>query len=407
VTSRLPGPLRELPPVRLLFLINNPDFFISHRLPVGLAALKAGYEVHVAAPDGPGVTRLRRLGFQVHLLRLSRSGASPLEEIRSLAAIYRLYRQIRPDLVHHVTIKPVLYGTFAARFAGVPAVVNAFSGLGFIFIQRGWRASLRRFAVNLAYRFLLRHPRQTVIFQNHDDLELASRNGWVGAADTRLIRGSGVDLNLFQAVPETPGPLLVVLPARLLWDKGIREFAGAARQLQDEGVKARFALVGSRDAGNPASATEDWLEDLERRGILEVWGQREDMHRVLGEAHIVCLPSYREGLPKSLIEAAACGRPIVTTDVPGCREVIREGEGGFLVPAGDTPALAAALRRLLEEGELRRAMGLRNRREAERSFGIEGVVRDTLAIYEAWRPRFAESGPNTTFPGDAPSKGLS
>ncbi len=384
-------------PVRLLFLINNPDFFISHRLPIGLAALKAGYDVHIAAPEGPGAKRLRQLGFHYHTVPLSRSGASPWGEMKALFAIYRLYRKLHPHLVHHVTIKPVLYGTLAARLAGVPAVVNAFSGLGFIFIQQGWKAHVRRLIVNLAYRLLLRHSRQTAIFQNSDDSKLALQKKWVRERDIVLIRGSGVDLDLFGVYPEPPGPLLVVLPARLLWDKGIREFADAARHLHSEGLKARFALVGSPDEGNPASATEEWLGAQEREGVVERWGHREDMYNVLAEAHVVCLPSYREGLPKSLIEAAACGRAIVTTDVPGCREVIRDGEGGFLVPAGDVQALPTALRHLLLNGEIRGEMGRRNRLEAETFFGIEGVVRDTLAIYRTLGSKFAEVEPNTTF----------
>jgi glycosyltransferase involved in cell wall biosynthesis len=369
---------------RILFVINNPDFFISHRLPLGIGARESGYEVHIAAPEGAGADRLRTMGFHYHPIPLSRSGASPFGELRSMFALLRLYREVRPQVVHHVTIKPVLYGTLAARIVGVPSVVNAFSGLGFIFIQGGWFARFRRFLVTSAYRLFLRHCRQIAIFQNGDDRDMAIAGGWVSRRNVVLIRGSGVDLELFQASPEVPGPLLVVFPARLLRDKGIREFAEAARRLHRGGEDfgpVRFALVGAPDPGNPASVSADWVADRVREGVLEAWGHREDMERVFAECHVVCLPSYREGLPKALIEAAACGRPIVTTDVPGCREVIRNGEGGYLVPPQDAEALVLALERLLKDGQLRGEMGRRNREEAERSFGIRGVVRATLDIY--------------------------
>lgn len=367
---------------RLLIVVNNPDFFLSHRLPIGLKALADGYEVHVASPDSPSVSILRQHGFIHHAIPLSRSGSKPLQELRSIVALVRLYKHVAPKIVHHVTIKPVLYGTLAARLSRVPAVVNAFSGLGFIFIQKGVAAAGRRAMVNLAYRLILRHPQQVAIFQNQDDRAKAHESKWIRPGESILIRGSGVDLNLFRADPEPEGAPLIVLPARMLWDKGVREFVEAAAMLKARGVAARFALVGAHDAGNPASATAEWLTKQQNDGVVEWWGYRADMHTVFAQSHVVCLPSYREGLPKALLEAAAAGRAIVTTDVPGCREVITHGQGGYLVPWGRSGELAEALQRLITDTPLRVRMGQANRVLAQAEYGIERIVTETLEVYD-------------------------
>jgi glycosyltransferase involved in cell wall biosynthesis len=367
--------------MKILFLINNPAFFLSHRLPLAVGAREAGFEVHVAAPAGEGAEVIRRHGFEFHALPLDRSRGRLWSELRSIAAIHALYKRVRPDIVHHVTIKPVIYGSLAARWSGVPGVVNALSGLGHVFISRGPWAAARRFLVCLLYRFALRLPRHTVIFQNPDDIALFLRSGLVRGEDVVLIRGSGVDTSLYMPLPEKSGPPVVMFPSRLLWEKGLAEFVAAAERLGKRGLRARFALVGRPDPGNPASASEEWLKAAADRGTVELWGHRKDMHAVLNEAHVVCLPSYREGLPKVLIEAAACGRAIVTTDVPGCREVVADGGNGLLVPERDDRALADAIETLVLDADLRQALGSRGRERAIGEFSERRVVEDTLKVY--------------------------
>ena len=367
---------------RLLYVVNEAGFFLSHRLPLARAARTAGYEVHVATPEGKGADQIRADKFQFHTIPMSRKGMNPREELRSIVALYRLYRQVAPDIIHHVTIKPVLYGGLMARLARVPAVVNAVTGLGFVFVSTGVRARLRRLGVRLAYRLALGHPNSRVIFQNPDDRETFVNEHLLPDCRAALIRGSGVDMTTFVPLPETDGPPLVVLAARMLWDKGVGEFVEAVRTLRGSGVEARFALVGDTDEGNPAAVPDSRLSAWREERVVEWWGHRNDMTRVFAEAHIVCLPSYREGLPKVLIEAAACGRPIVTTDTPGCREIVRDGENGFLVPPRDVNRLATAMRRLIDDTELRKCFGFRGRQIAEAEFSIERVVSSTLTVYK-------------------------
>jgi glycosyltransferase involved in cell wall biosynthesis len=305
--------------------------------------------------------------------------------------LYKLYRCLRPDIVHHITAKPVLYGTLMARVTDIPCVVNAVPGLGFVFIAEGVKGSLRRKALELAYYTLLRHPNMEVIFQNTDDLQHFLSHHMVRTEQCQLIKGSGVDLSNFHPKTEPGGIPVVILPSRMLTDKGVREFAIAARQLRDLGVAARLALVGDCDPGNPASLSDITINNWVSEGILEWWGYRSDMSAVMSQAHVICLPSYREGLPKVLAEAAAAGRAIVTTDVPGCRDVVDDGQTGLLVPPRDADALARALKRLIEDPTLRQEMGTRGRAKAERDFDIAEVVATHIQMYE--KLRFAISRP--------------
>ncbi len=367
--------------MRILYVVNDANFFLSHRLPLALAAQGEGFDVHVATPLSDDAEKILAVGFTFHPIPLTRRGVHLGEELASVVALYRLYRKVKPDLVHLVTIKPVLYGGIAARLAGVPAVVSAVTGLGYVFIARGFKASLLRMIVKGAYRFALGHANGRVIFQNPDDRSSFLMSRLVDARQTVLIKGSGVDMAQFSPVPEPPGLPLVVFAARMLWDKGVGEFVDAARQLCDRGIKARFALVGDTDSGNPAAVPKSQLESWQQSDVVEWWGQHANMPMVFAKAHIVCLPSYREGLPKVLIEAAASGLPIVATDVPGCREIVRDGENGFLVPVRDATALAEALRRLIEDAELRRRMGAKGREIAMAEFSVERVVSETLDVY--------------------------
>lgn len=366
---------------KLLFLQTEDWTFWSHRLPLARAARDAGWEVVVAARVAAHGERIRREGFKLVPMPWRRSSLNPFYELSVLARIVHLYRIERPSVVHHVSAKPILYGTLAASLCGVHAVVNALTGLGFVFISNGLKARVLRLVVRAALKLAFRRG-SAAIFQNEDDLSMFVDDGLVSLEKAVLIRGSGVDVSYFVPKPEPDGPPLVILPGRLLWDKGVGEFVEAARRLAADGVKARFALLGDRDEENPAAIPAARLSEWGSSGVVECWGHRDDMLEAYSLAHIVCLPSYREGLPKTLMEAAACGRPLVAADVPGCREVVKNAETGLLVPVRDAAALAAALRRLIEDKALRERLGSQGRRLAVDEFSQEKIAERTLAVYD-------------------------
>lgn len=363
---------------KLLFFVTEDYYFVSHRLPVALAARAAGYDVVVVTRVRDHGDIIRSSGLRAIPFEIARSGLNPILELRTLWRLIRLYRRERPQLVHHVAMKPMLYGSLAARAAGVPRVINAVAGMGWLFTSDNGLARSLKTAVRKALGLLLRAG--IVVVQNPDDARLLAEFG-VPASCIRCIAGSGVDLHQFRPQPAPDGMPVVVLPARLLWDKGVGEFVAAARMLREGGVQARFVLAGEPDPVNPSSITLAQVAAWTDEGVVEYRGWVSDMPSLLASSHIVCLPSYREGLPKSLIEAAAAGRPIVTSDVPGCRDVVRDEDNGLLVPPRDAPALRDALARLLGDRALCAAMGARGRLRAEQEFGLEAVIRQTLALY--------------------------
>jgi glycosyltransferase involved in cell wall biosynthesis len=365
---------------RLLIVVNDAAFFLSHRLPLAIGARDAGFDVHVATPRDDASPRIEAAGLPFHAIPLSRRGTSPAAELRTIAALVALYRELRPDIVHHVTAKPILYGGIAARIARVPAVVHAVSGLGYVFISKEAKARVVREGIRATYRVVTSHPNCAVIFQNEDDRRIFGSA--IRTSNVVIIRGSGVDLMHFRATPLPPGVPLVVLPARMLRDKGVGEFVEAARLLAARGIEARFALVGGIDPGNPAGFSREQVEAWVEAGSVEWWGMRTDMPEVLAQATIVCLPSYREGMPKALLEACGAGRPIVTTDVPGCRDVIAGGDYGVLVPARDAPALADALGKLLVDRPALERMAAASAAAAP-SFAVEEVLARTIRLYRS------------------------
>jgi len=365
-----------------IILFANTDWYLyNFRLTLAQASRKKGHAVVLLSPPGEYGPRLVQAGFRWISFPLSRRGMNPFSELITLWRLARLYSRERPDLVHHFTVKCVLYGSLAAKMAGVKGVVNAIIGLGYVFIGDEWPVRLLRWLVKGFYRRALRGTQ--VIFQNPDDQELFSRNGLVNRKQVTLIPSSGVDIEKFSPSPEPAGEPLVILPARMLWAKGVNEFVLAAGILRLAGVQARFALIGDTDPGNPEAVPVDQLEKWRKEGIIEWWGWQEDMPMLYRQAHIVCLPSYyREGTPKSLIESAACGRPIVTTDRPGCREVVRHQQNGLLVPVRDSRALAEALKTLIGDAALRKQMGKKGRELAVAEFSLEKVIGQTFVVYE-------------------------
>jgi glycosyltransferase involved in cell wall biosynthesis len=365
---------------RILIIVNVDWFFMSHRLPIAQAARDAGYDVHVATALTLAPTDIEQHGFTLHPLDIDRRSTSAWQGLKLFMTLRRLMIALKPDVVHLVTIKPVLLGGLAARMARVPRVIAAVSGLGFVFTARGLRAAAWRVMVSNLYRLALARTGVRVVFQNDDDQSLLQRHAGIRTEQVERIRGSGINLGTWSARPMPEDAPLVLMPSRLLLDKGVVEFVEAARRLR--GYRhARFVLVGDIDTGNPTSLTHQQIQDWVAEGLVEWWGHRRDMAEVFAQAHLVVLPSYREGLPKALIEAAASGRAVVTTDVPGCRDAIDPGRTGLLVEVRNTEALAQAIRTLLDDPACLRAMGEAGRRWAEQVFDLREVVSRHLTIY--------------------------
>jgi glycosyltransferase involved in cell wall biosynthesis len=368
---------------KLIFLITEDWYFWSHRLPIARAARDAGFEVLIATRVHRHKELIEKEGFKLVPIKLERSSKSPIKEIVSILEIIKIYRGEQPDIVHHVAVKPVLYGSWAAKIAGVPSVINALAGLGFIFVTPGFKTSIIKKFIIFAYKFAFSGKNTIGVFQNPEDLKLFLDAGVVKRERVVLIRGSGADTSRFIYRPEPEGIPTILLASRMLWNKGVGDFVAAARRLHKDGVKCRIVLVGILDSENPASIREEKLRRWHSDGVIEWWGQRDDMPEVFAQSNIVVLPTaYGEGIPKVLIEAASCGRAIVATDVPGCREIVRNNENGLLIPPHDSKSLADALKILIGNAALRAKMGRCGRKIVEAEFSEEIVVRDTIAVYE-------------------------
>jgi glycosyltransferase involved in cell wall biosynthesis len=378
----------SLPPIeavqRLLFVDNQVSDFLQHQMELARKLRESGFDVHVAVPREPGLEHISRQGFPVHTFYLRRKSAQPLDELRCVVSLIRLYRRLRPTLVHHIRLKPTLYGGIAAHVTGVPATINTLSNLGHLFTARTVKTRLLRSIVTGGLRFSFLHQNHHVIFHNPDDRNFLLARGIVPRDRAVIIKGSGVDLSVFRHEPEPDGPPLVLMASRLLWEKGVGEFVAAARALRACGIRARFVLLGEPDYGHPSAVPLPTLQRWHDTGDVEWLGWRHDVPALMAQSHIVCLPSYyREGIPRVLVEAAASGRPIVTTDSSGCREVVRHGHNGLLVAERDVQALARAIAQLIENVPLRVAMGARGREIAATEFSKEQVIAANLAVYRS------------------------
>lgn len=368
---------------RLLIVVNSIDFFISHRLPLAIAAQKEGYEVHVAARVKNSSDLSGLEGFNVHNITFVRSGQNPLSEIKIFFSLLLLFFNIKPDLIHLVTIKPVIYGGIAAKIVSIKSVVVAISGLGSVFSASGRFEQIRLCLVKFLYRLALKHDNMKVIFQNSSDKEKLLSIRAIKQSQAILLRGSGVSLLDYPNLPEPEGIPVVSMAARLLREKGVCEFVGAARILKERGVKVIMQLIGSPDPENPSSITEKEASFWAKEGIVDILGYRKDIATLYSQSNIVCLPSYYgEGLPKSLIEGAACGRAVITTDMPGCRDAIIPNVTGLLVPARNEAALADSIETLINDTSKRRVMGEAARKLAEDEFTIEHVIEKHMNIYQ-------------------------
>lgn len=370
---------------RLLYLVNIPRFFVTHRLPLAHAVREAGFEVHVAAAgnDATHSQRIRDEGFAFHPLPIQQHGINPLQELFSLQASAQVIRQLRPAIVHAFTIKPLLYAGISAHFLRKPGLVFSLTGLGYLFSDRSRKASFLQHLARLPLRLAMQHSRARLTFQNPDDRQRFIQMGLVAAERTHLIRGSGVDVQRFQLRPERSGTPVVLFAGRLLRAKGILDFVAVARMMREAGINVRFQIAGYPEAGNPASVDEAQLTSWQNENIVELLGTVADMPSLIANSHIVCLPSqYGEGIPSILLEAAASGRAIVTTDIAGCREIARDGINAILIAPGQRKALYDALLQLIQESTWRRVLGAKGREIATQEFSQERVFGETLRLYQ-------------------------
>ena len=377
---------------KLLFTVGDDAAFCSHRMPVARAARDAGFAVVVACPVTTHGDTIRAEGMRVLPIPMKRGRVSPLADLRTLAALWRLYRAERPDIVHHVAMKPVLYGGTAARLAGVQVSVGALTGLGYVFSSDDIRARLLRPLLRQGLRWALNGRGSICLVQNPDDASFVAGLG-IQRCRIEVIPGSGVDPTRFMPSPEPDGPVRIAMVSRMLWEKGVGEFVAAARLARTRDPALRFTLIGAPDEGNPAAVPAARLHAWQAEGIVEWQGQRDDIPRVWQDSHIAVLPSYYgEGLPKALLEAASCARPIVAADMPGSREIARDGESALLVPPRDADALAAAILRLAGDPALRARLGGGGRALVEREFTEQRIATATLTL---WRRLLASSAEMT------------
>ncbi|MBI3558181.1 MAG: glycosyltransferase family 4 protein [Deltaproteobacteria bacterium] len=371
-------------PKKALLVSNTGWYLYNFRRPLARGLRAAGVEPVFVAPADKYLEKLRLEGYRCIEINMDRAGVNPFTELRTLLALVAIYRGEKPVVVHHFTIKCVVYGSLAANISGAHAVINAITGLGHVFVSKEWKAFLVRPLVLPLYRLLLKQERGRVIFQNFEDLAVFQTHNLIVPERTVLIRGSGVDLSRFSPrARRDKSREVVLLVARLLAEKGIQEFVEAARLLRQRGSKAVFQIAGDRDPGNPSSISEPQLALWKAEGIVEFLGHVEGIEALIAEATLVVLPSYREGLPRTLLEAAAMGKPIVTTDVPGCREVVQDGQNGYLVPLKDVKAFANAIAKVLENPQLGQQMGERGRKKVVAEFDEKQVIAATLGVYKS------------------------
>lgn len=366
-------------------LVANSSWYLWNFRLSFLEGLRAeGYETVLIAPEDAYSDRLRSLGFRLVPLALDRKGMNPLADLLAFLRLARIYRVEKPDIAHHHTVKCILYGSLAAWDAKVPAVVNSVTGLGHLFLSSSPVVKAVRSALLVLYRLVARRPRVHFLFQNPDDLSAFARFGVALPGKHTLVRGSGIDTSRFRP-PEQEregGPVRVLFASRMLKEKGLYELRQAGLRLKEQGAACELVLAGDIDEGNPSAVTFAELEQWQGEGWMRWLGHVDKMDELLRSVEVCVLPSWREGLPRSLLEAAACGRAIVATDVPGCREVVDHERTGLLVPARSPDALAAAIARLCRDPALRARLGAAARARAEAEFSDRHVRERTIGIYK-------------------------
>jgi len=367
---------------KILYLVSEDQSFCTHRLDLAKAAKKSGYEVVVVTKVTQYEDEIISNGFKLINLNLSRSASRPLRDFFTLLKLIQIYKKEKPDIVHHVTLKVVLLGTIATLFSGKIVSINASTGLGFVFSSSQIKAKIIRLLIRPVLKALLRRKNAWMIFQNPDDLELFNNLGLIEPDRSVIIRGSGVDINEFEQTPDVNNIPVIMLASRMLWDKGVGEFVNAAKRAHEENLKAKFIIVGDIDKDNPMSISVSTLKKWTDEGYITWDGHSNNMSEKLSSASVVCLPSYREGLPKVLLEGAAIGRPLIATDVPGCREIIINNVNGILVKLKDVDSLYNAIKVLVSNSEMRFRMGQESRALIETKLSANIINTQTLDLYK-------------------------
>ena len=365
---------------KLVIATNTAGFFLSHRLHLASAAKSNGFEVIVLAPPSPLQNEIQSMGFRFVPIELSRKGINPFKEIQTVLQFKKLFQKIKPDVLHAFTIKPVVYGLLATYLQDIPKKIVTITGLGYLFINQSLKGKLLRWIAGLLYRLALRKA-DKVIFQNQDDQKLFIEKGWVKTDNSLVIPGTGVDTEKFSPKPAPKEPCTFVFPARFLSDKGIYELMMATEILHQKELNFKVRLCGKLDPGNPASLTQHELNDFLEKPEVQLVGFVKDMSKEFLQGRVAVLPSYREGLSLALIEAASSGLMIITTDAPGCRDVVENEKNGILVPVGHAQKLAEAMEKAIENLALRLSMGQASRAKALESFEKAKVTGMNLAIY--------------------------
>ena len=368
---------------RLIYIVSEDWVFVSHRLTLAKQAIKDGYDVAAITNISNHEDVLLSAGLKVFNINFHRSFKRPFSDVHSIYQLIKLFRLLKPEVIHNVGLKISLISSIAAFIARVPVAINAYTGLGYVFSSNDMLARVIRLLLNSPLKYLNHRASTWVVFQNEDDEALFENSNLINKERTLLIKGSGVDVNEFPFSDELPGQLKVMLASRLLWDKGVGEFIEASRQLKISYPEVTFVLVGDVDEQNPLSLTKEIIDSWVNEGFIEWWGHKQNMPEVLKLAHIVALPSYREGLPKVLLEAASIGRALVATDVPGCREIVRDGVNGFLVRAKESKCLAEAIEKLILNKELRTQMGLKSREIIETELSSEIINKQFIELYNS------------------------
>lgn len=364
---------------KILFVVNVDWFFISHRLPLAIEALKRGYEVSLVCKVTTKKEYLKNLGISVYDLNFSRSGKNIFREIKVLWQLRRILKKLSPSVVHFITIKPIIYGGIASKFLPIKKKVFAISGFGYTFIQQGIKANFLRWFIKQFYSFAIGGKNSSVIIQNSEDKKIVKS---MKNMPIFLIKGSGVDLKKYHYITENNEKIVIVMASRLLKDKGVLEYIEAAKIIRQKGLNTTFELYGDIDEGNPATLTVSDLEKIKNEKNVVLKGFSSDIPTIFSHANIVVLPSYREGLPKVLIEAAACGRAVVTTNVAGCKDAIIPNTTGLLCEVKDSNSLAMQIEKLILDVKLRNDMGKAGRVLAEEKFDINKIVAEHFSIYE-------------------------
>jgi len=366
---------------QIVYVVNVDWFFISHRLPLALEAKNRGYEVAIVATNTGRFKELEDYGFQLYDLKMDRSGTNPFKELFSIFKLIFILIRIKPAVIHNVTLKMSIYCSLATRFVQKAKVINAVSGLGYNYTAD--RKTKSQKIINILMKFAFNNKDFSFIFQNPDDLQTFQNHNFGNRNKFYLIKGAGVDLDKFKYLERKNRKIVCfILTARMLKDKGISEYVAASKIVFDRYPNTRFLLVGGIDKENPASYKEGELKE-ELSGTNVHWlGQRDDILELLNDSDVMVFPSYREGLPKSLIEAAAVGLPIITTDAVGCRECVNDGINGFLVPVGNPNRLAEKMFELIENPILRQQMSIASRIKAEKEFSLKMVIEKTFELYD-------------------------